>query len=293
MNPLLTLVTPTIGRVDEPAALLASLARAEDHERFEVVIVDQNPPGETTDAVAGLVEAYGSSLQIEHVRTPAESGASKARNRGLERVRTPWVAFPDDDSVYPPELIARLLTIASDPTSPDGVTFRCEVEPGRPARDLRWDAETGPVTIANVWRRGGLAHTFCARTELVRTAGGFDERLGPPTCSGEDTELIMRLVHAGARVVYDPTLVEYHPENLPDADSVEKAQRYGFGLGRVLATHDPRALARARVLMAPFVRSLLAMVRGDVGRARVERAILRGRRAGLRSPMVPVWGEAD
>jgi hypothetical protein len=284
----LSLVTPTRGRVSELVRLLDSLSM-QTRTDFELVLVDQNPPGEVADAVAALVAARRGAMVIEHLRTAGRSGAARARNAGLAAARGPLVAFPDDDSWYPPTLVGDLVRMMADDPGRDGLTFLCRDETGRALPGVRWDSASGRVSPVNLWRRGALTHTAVLRTEGVRAVGGFDERLGPPESSGEDTELLLRLLASGKRIDYDPSLWAHHPAVIPgvDAEAAAKAERYGVGLGRVLAMHGATPWQRWRVRLAPAARAAAALLRGDAARLRLERATLRGRSRGLRERLEP------
>ncbi len=89
----------------------------------------------------------------------------------------------------------------------------------------------------------------------------------------------MRALDAGARIEYDPSLVVRHAL-VPDDPSV--GARDGATVGYLLRKHGYPARMRARMLVRPLGGALVALGRGDLGRARYHAAAFRGRLRGLR-----------
>ena len=90
--PSFDLVVATVGRTDELARFLDSLA-AQDYPRTRVLLVDQNEDARLDAVIA--------SAPVEVVHLRSARGLSRARNVALTRVDADVVAFPDDDCVYP------------------------------------------------------------------------------------------------------------------------------------------------------------------------------------------------
>src|SRR5918994_2301729 len=86
-----TVVIPTVGRALLEGCL-ESIAQGNVWPA-RIVVVDQ---GRTDVVVPWIDRLAGAGLSIEHVRSD-ETGIAAATNRGLERVRTPFVATTHDD----------------------------------------------------------------------------------------------------------------------------------------------------------------------------------------------------
>src|SRR5262245_33144190 len=99
-RPLFSLIVCTIGRRDTLARLLASLQR-QSLDDFEVVLVDQNPPG----YLDALLQTWR-GVVVRQVRSPA--GLSRARNVGLRHALGGLILFPDDDCWYADDFLSRL-----------------------------------------------------------------------------------------------------------------------------------------------------------------------------------------
>jgi GT2 family glycosyltransferase len=78
----------------------------------------------------------------------------------------------------------------------------------------------------------GTGGNFAARRDILLRCGGFDERLGAgsPGGSGEDMDLLYRLLRSGARIRYEPAAVVYH-ERQPRDRRLASRSSYGRGIG--------------------------------------------------------------
>jgi hypothetical protein len=180
-----TIVIPTIhGREDLLARALASVA-------------DQHtPPGDVI-------------VQVDEAR----EGAAQTRNRALERVTTPWVAWLDDDDELLPNHV-KVLTRSANRSGADMVFTYAEFVGGRDplaCADMLGALSAEPVNIPfeapQEWwlRRVGnfIPVTYMVRTQLVRDVGGFplpysfDAPGGSNDC--EDYGLLLNMLNAGGK----------------------------------------------------------------------------------------------
>jgi glycosyltransferase involved in cell wall biosynthesis len=242
------LVVATIDRVDELGRLLESLER-QTHQDFRVLVADQNED----DRVERVLERHP-ALRLERLR--AERGLSRARNAALPSVRADVVAFPDDDCVYPDDLLER---VAARLEGLDGVT----------GREPSWNIPAAVLTRDNLWNRA-ISFTIFLRRGVVERVGAFDERLGLPSSSGEEIDYLIRAVDGGARLEYDPTLVVLHPDK--PVDLVAVGARDGASIGYILRKHRYPPGTVLCMLLRPAAGVVL-----DPRRARFHLATLRGR----------------
>lgn len=245
------LVVATIDRVEELRRLLESLER-QTHKDFRLLVADQNDD----DRVERLLAGHP-SVRAERLRAPR--GLSRARNAALPRVQADVVAFPDDDCVYPDDLLER---VAARLDGLDGVTGR---EPG-------WTISAATLTRENLWNRA-ISFTIFLRRSVVQQVGAFDESLGLPSASGEEIDYLIRALDTGARIEYDPSLVILHAATPRDLNAV--ASRDGASIGYILRKHR----YPSRVVARMFVRPAAGVVI-DPRRARFHLATLCGRLRG-------------
>jgi glycosyltransferase involved in cell wall biosynthesis len=257
------LVVATVGRVDALDNLFASLD-AQTHRAFRVLLVDQNEDDRTE-----RVLARHPSLPVERHRS--RPGLSHARNVALPLVRADVVAFPDDDCVYPNDVLER-------------VAARFDAEPhlgGLTGRDDRGRWPTMPTRLsrANLWQRA-ISFTIFLRASVVAHVGAFDERLGLPHSSAEEIDYLIRAVDAGAHIEYDPSLVIRH--DAEERPLTELGVRDGTSIGYLLRKHRYSAATVARMLIRPVGGSVVALAQNDRERARFHLETFRGRARGYR-----------
>lgn len=127
------------------------------------------------------------------------AGAAATRNRALATVQTDWVAFlDDDDELYPNhlKLCARYATLQGL----DVVYPGYDVAGG--------DDPVGcfgiPFDASLLKQRNFIPVTVLARTELVRAAGGFQERPDENGDPCEDWGLWLALLDRGAKFGHLP-----------------------------------------------------------------------------------------
>ena len=241
------LVVATVGRTAELQRFLASLD-AQTHRDSRVLVVDQNDDDR-------IVPLLGEGV----VRLRSAAGLSRARNVALAELAADVVAFPDDDCVYPPDLLER-------------VAARIEHVDGVVGREPWWTTPAVTLTRDNLWNRA-ISFTIFLRRAVVERVGPFDERLGLPSSSGEEIDYLIRALDTGARIDYDPGLIVEHPRK--DLDLAAVGARDGASIGYILRKHGYPKHVVARMLLRPAGGAVL-----QPRRARFHLATLRGRVGG-------------
>ncbi|WP_179167283.1 glycosyltransferase family 2 protein, partial [Streptomyces sp. 13-12-16] len=274
--PYASVVVATRERAGQLARALDSLL-AQEHPRFEVVVVDNAP---VTDETRELVERkYGE--RVRYVCEPVP-GLAVAHNRGLAKARGEVVAFTDDDVVADPRWLTELTApFAADPRlgcatglilparlrTPAQVLLESHggfakgftpttYDPGDPPRD----EPLFPFTAG----RFGSGANMAFRTEVLRAVGGFDPATGAgtPARGGDDLYGFVRVLAQGHRLHYTPYALVWHHHRETWADLETQAYGYGAGLTAYLTAvlvnrpallpaflaRLPRGLARARAL---------------------------------------------
>ena len=275
--PSFDLIVATVGRVDELQRLLSSLG-AQTHAHFRVVLVDQNEDGRLDDLAA---EEHPFQL----TRIKAARGLSRARNAALPQLRAELVAFPDDDCVFPSDLLERVARRLTERRELAGLTGRAVDGHGRSSPS--WARDARQLTRENLWNRA-ISFTIFLRAGVVKTVGGFDEELGLGAqgawSSGEEIDYLVRAVDAGAAIEYDPSLVVVHPEKVLSGEALRAtAFRDGASVGYLLRKHRYAPRVVARMLVRPVGGLLLSLVRRDRAAAGFHLATLRGRLLGYRT----------
>jgi glycosyltransferase involved in cell wall biosynthesis len=286
---LFSLIVCSVDRTEPLPRLLGSLA-AQSEKDFEVILVDQNGD----DRLSPILRTWsGAGLRIRPITSAL--GLSRARNRGIKLAQGRYLAFPDDDCWYPPDLLAAVSSRFQAHPEMAGITGRT-VEPGGSGTCGRWWPREATISRRHVWRQGNSASIFLRR-EVVEAVGLFDETLGlgadSPWWAGEETDYLVRLLAGGYQLRYVPDLRIFHPAESRAANghpaevcgvrpaSLTKVRRGGRGMGRVMRKHRfgivSTAVFCARPLLGAALKSLLA----DRSRARYYLHSFVGRMEGL------------
>lgn len=219
-GPSIAVVIPTYRRPDHLARCLEALAnqtRAPD----QIVVVTRD----TDDLAIGRCVELSPRLAVDVV-TVERPGLVAALNAGLARVRTPLVAFTDDDCRPHPAWIARLRAHFLSDERVGAVGGRDIVHEDEALRTFAARA-VGRITWFG--RRQGNHHAISARQDVQFLKGanmayrrevlaGFDDRLrGDGAQVHNDLKASLEVFSAGHRIIWDPAvIVDHHPA--PRAD---------------------------------------------------------------------------
>jgi glycosyltransferase involved in cell wall biosynthesis len=206
--PEVSVIIPTRDRYARVSLALHSVLWQREVD-LEVIVVDDGSVDQTAAKIGGA-----SDPRVRVLRNEVPLGESGARNRGLEEIVAPWVAFLDDDDLWAPRKLRAQIDAASAGGAVFAYTAAAWLDERRrflhalappPAehlaeRLLRWN---------EIWAGGS---NVLARTDVVRRLGGFDERLFQLA----DWDLWLRLALAGEAAAIDDVLVGYvvQPESM-------------------------------------------------------------------------------
>jgi GT2 family glycosyltransferase len=207
-EPPVSIVLLTYNRVQELEHTLAQLLQLP--ERPPLVVVDNA----STDGTAARIGERFPQLAL--VRCPRNLGAA-ARNAGVARVRTPYVAFCDDDTWWAPGALRRAAALLDRHPALAAVQARVLVGPQQ-RTDPTCDAMArspldlgppGPGLIAF------MAGAVVMRTRAFVEAGGYEPRF---FLGAEEALLALDLVARGWRMAYVADVVtHHHPSAARDA----------------------------------------------------------------------------
>jgi len=104
---VVSVILPTFGRKNNFREALENLCE-QDFQDFEVVVVDDNPPGSVErDFIEDSVKKFNSDLDVLHIQRGSEQGLASARNNGIEQSSGDYIAFLDDDDRWKPEKLMK------------------------------------------------------------------------------------------------------------------------------------------------------------------------------------------
>lgn len=238
-----TVVIPVRERADGVDRLLGALGG-----KMRAVVVDDA----SVDAQGLLRVARRHAVDL--VRLPQNIGPAGARNVGLRRVRTRLVAFVDSDVTIAPHGFEVLLAHFNDPglaavaprvlSSRTGTWFQ------------RYETVQGGLDLGGVpaavrqWSAVAYVPSACLLARVADVTEGFDEALR----SGEDVDLVWRLIASGRRVRHEPAVVAHHDSRDTLAQWLAQRFHYGTSAAPLADRHGP---AVAPAVLTPAQAALL------------------------------------
>jgi len=199
--PEITVVVPTFRRSGWLPGLVKLLeAQTLEHDRFEVVIVDNGSGDDTKSVLVELAER--SPLHLRVLEYTERQGPAGARNAGWRAAAAPLVAFTDDDCFPTPSWLESGLAALEADDRLGVVQGRTERPPGSTTGEWSvWRQIQGETPFFEG------CNLFFRRAALERS-GGFDEVAG---LHFEDTAAGWAVVEDGWRRGYAPGALLHHP----------------------------------------------------------------------------------
>ena len=152
---------------------------------------------------------------VELVELPG-TGVANSRNAAIERCRTPWLWFMDDDVDFPPGSIDAVLALLPSCGAHQILVASVLLPDGRPLKRKPDGLRYGRRDILSVGTIQIVAHAGWLRSHGVR----YPRRLGAgarfPVC--DEPVFLSRAMRAGARVSHADTVSVVHGEESSGRD---------------------------------------------------------------------------
>jgi glycosyltransferase involved in cell wall biosynthesis len=223
------LVVTSFDRQADLDRLALSICRQTFRGKIEVSFISQG------SAKFRLPESATTPIEVIEISQAGLTPLSRARNAGMTELSGDIVGFPDDDCWYEPNLLDKIANYFRDNPGIDCICTNV-YDPdrmlpyGKRPVDIR-----RRISFTNVFRLGISVGIFVRREALELAGAYFDERLGAgtPIGSGEETELLGRLLAHGRRIDYLGDLQVYHPVPYYSNADILKYYHYGVGFGHL------------------------------------------------------------
>ena len=262
-----SLILGTYGRLVELKRFLESL-KNQTYRDFELILCEQNPEGLLDE----LVLEYSGHFKIIHLRT--ERGLSRARNKGLKVAKGEVIAFPDDDCVYPEDLLTKVKGLLEVYPEVDGVSGRAlPLDCGK--MDQKFFPEKIYVNRENVFSCV-TSYTLFLRRRVIDAVGEFDEKLGvgsgTPLGSGEEVDYVLRALGKGFKLLYVPDIVVFHPSKDPElegyaTETMKRAEAYNRGYAYLLKKYRYPLSFKFKALVRPLLGIIYFGLKGNFKRS--------------------------
>lgn len=211
---------------------------ANNHEAFELTVVDQSTDGATGHALAP--RRGDPRLRYMHVE---RAGLSAAYNTGIRASSSAIIACTDDDCVVPSDWLRSVAEAFARNPDVDlvyGQTLPAEEVSASegiiPALSIERETKLGGGHPFYVY---GMGANFATTRALFDRIGGFDEMLGggAPLRSSQDFDYQYRAYLAGAVCLLTPAITVRHYGLRSYPDWPKTMQAYGIGDGAFYFKH--------------------------------------------------------
>ncbi|MBN2381979.1 glycosyltransferase [bacterium] len=250
-QPTVTIIIPVYNEEKIIGACLdALMALNFPKEAREIIIVDDG----STDRTREIVQHYEVTLlSTEH------AGPSVARNLGIARANSEYIAVTDADCIVHQDWLTRLIRVLEDNPDAAAVGGAQQAVPDDPhlARCIQRFLEmlgflggyTKDYRTLTAVEHNASCNAMYRRQCLLEV-GGFLPGLFP----GEDVELDYRMRKCGYRILYDPEALVDHHRPRTYSDFFKMIMGYGKGSGGFLLRRH--GLIRTFQLLFPLFLTL-------------------------------------
>lgn len=188
----ISVVIPTFNRRTTIEQAINSVL-AQTQAPAEVVVVDDG----SNDGTAEVLSGYGDRITVVH---QANGGVCRARNAGVDAVRTPWVAFLDSDDLWDPSHLGALSQAIGATDGRAHIYFTDTVRRAD-GRDVgQWEQAGFAIDASHRLVEDGTAwllsprHPMAIQATVVRRARYVDVGgCWPDLVTREDTHLLFRI----------------------------------------------------------------------------------------------------
>ena len=249
-RPLASIILPTCGKFSYTHHCLAALIAAGDVASFEVILIDDDPRGDT----AARLATYG---PMRVLKNEENLGFVHSCNRGAAAASGEFLVFLNNDTQVQPGWLDALLDTFLQHPAAGLVGSRLIYPDGR-------QQEAGGIVFqdGSAWNYGQLDDPYrpeysylrepdyvsgaalAIRRDLFERLGAFDPYYAPAYY--EDTDLAFRVRSAGYRVYYQPWSRVLHFEGV----TAGRDEARPTGMKRFQAINQAKFLERWRSVLA-------------------------------------------
>ncbi len=254
MDPSLSIISATVGRLDQIDRLLFSLLQLEGYDDIkpEIIIANNSPDEAKAKLIEALVLKHAErfAYPCRHVREPLP-GKCRAQNRAIALASGDVLVFLDDDVEVTPGWLGAVANFFRE--------FPHEVMQGS---ILMREADRQDAQIQRDWQRyrtiDYIDYGWPPGSELSTLTGGnmairkivfdrvglFNEELGPGQAGiSEDFEFARRVMAGGFKIGYEPRAAVYN-EMDPNRLSEREFRRRHEAQGRSRLAYKHQTIAR-------------------------------------------------
>jgi glycosyltransferase involved in cell wall biosynthesis len=257
MNPLISLILPTINRFNEVVRYIESLY-IQNYKNWELIVIDQNLNSSLSDYLSNL-----NDIRIKLVKS--DKGVARARNTGLKLANGSYISFPDDDCWYSESTtLSQVINLMANHNIDLLSCYSLDPHDNI----INHKKKSYNINKFNVWRTT-VSYTLFFKTELLLKCNGFDERLGVGANtlwgSGEETDLVLRFLRLNAKSIYKTDIYIYHPnkDKVKNDQYLLRSCLYSMGAGAVIRKNHLPIFTLIYFSIRSFIGILLSIIKLD------------------------------
>ena len=262
-----SIVIPVRNNRSELISLLQTIEQQSYTEPFETLIVDQS---DIKEAPIEVSRGPCQWFRMEGV------GLSRSRNLAFKNASGDYVICADVDVRFKVDALKTLDGITNSHPEYDAICGICiNIEDGKPYS--RYSGfKPKDVNFRNY--DCCLASAMAIKRTVLSEVGLLDEHLGAGMRYGssEETDLVLRILQHGGKLLYQPHYEVLHPSLKPEGMSLHAWTRkhylYGMGRGAMLRKH-------LRIKPAWALKNLLLALSKPIAGILIEVLRLQGRQA--------------
>jgi len=183
--PTVSIIIPTCNRPEFLKRAIRSVL-AQTYQDFEIVVIDDGTEERAESVVAGFHDP-----RIRYLKNETRLGGGGTRNRGIKKVRAPFIAFLDDDDEWLPEKLEVQMSQFVNTPQDVGFCFTgARIETDERVEITSAMNGINDLSMTALLRfKGFLTSTLIVKRAVFDDAGLFDESLP----SHQEAELILRI----------------------------------------------------------------------------------------------------
>jgi glycosyltransferase involved in cell wall biosynthesis len=205
---------------------------------YEIIVVNDGSPDDTAAILRPMVEAG----KIRYVEQPNQ-GQATARNRGLAMAKGQFVAFLDDDDLWPPDKLEwQVQMLSANPSLSAVGGGLLTIDEGGKEID-RLPLSSGTVTFESLFDGNPFFSPgqTLIRTDRLRDISGFDSSMS----SADDYDVWFRLAKTGDIQRVDRISLQYRQHPLNASKNATKMFYQTLGVIRKQLEHTPAEVRKS------------------------------------------------
>lgn len=261
-----SLVLATLDRELELLDFLKSLL-FQSYKNFELIVIDQNQDGKIDNFMA----MFGKGMDLKHVKVDFV-GNARARDYGIGLAQGQIIAFPDDDCVYDKDVLKQVVREFENRQK-----LSILVVGSYDFSDTRFSIGVNSPRARYFSRLNMMGVEFTQFFALDRVDRqqfhlDHDFGIGSKYSGAEGFELLYRLLRAGNKAFYTPSIKIYHANKDHYTLGTARMLKYSTGIGAYIRKfanqHDVFICyyILRKMMVAPVLKMMLALLTFNPGK---------------------------